>query len=104
MAKCILHIARPLAMNQCSNFNLCAGMRAKIKGASHAIREVGLCAPTWLSPHQCQTNAQTDRPRQNSDSTATQTEFPRLDHHPLDPKDPEGTLLVNAQNGSNEIS
>ena len=41
MEKCTLHVAGALATDRCGNFNLCAGMRTRIEGVSHSIRETG---------------------------------------------------------------
>eukprot|EP00534_Pseudo-nitzschia_fraudulenta_P001034 CAMPEP_0201119006 /NCGR_PEP_ID=MMETSP0850-20130426/3183_1 /ASSEMBLY_ACC=CAM_ASM_000622 /TAXON_ID=183588 /ORGANISM="Pseudo-nitzschia fraudulenta, Strain WWA7" /LENGTH=295 /DNA_ID=CAMNT_0047384539 /DNA_START=18 /DNA_END=901 /DNA_ORIENTATION=+ len=97
MAKCLQAVSGHHVTQACINFNLCAGLRAGIEGAAHVVREA------WQGdPAGPPAGAAPAAPRPNQQEGPAGP--PARDREPdPDPDDPQGTLLVDAANGFNEL-
>jgi hypothetical protein len=105
-AKSILLVVGKEATRACDNLNLCAGLKAGIEGAVHALRD------SWAEdlegpPTEPETSGP---PRDPSIEGDPNPELPELRTQPMDPEDgeeeesdPYVVLLVDATNGFNKL-
>jgi hypothetical protein len=98
IAKCVLEVAGGQATTAAGNLNLCAGLPAGIEGAVHALRKA---ATQPRRPHLPERRPDPARGREPEGELHTQPEPEPMGEE--EPDDPDGTLLVDAMNGFNEL-
>jgi hypothetical protein len=107
MAKCLLEVTGHQATAAAGNLNLCAGLPAGIEGAVHAVR-TAIADPVQTElPEPLGTAPGAELLAQPPGGSAESTEDAAMDlpPEPGEPSspDPNGTLLVDAMNGFNEL-
>jgi hypothetical protein len=106
-AKAILLVVGREATSACDNLNLCAGLKAGIEGAVHALRDA------WEEDLNGPPPAPDEAPELEEEPPGEGTAYPPLPDlltQPMDPKesdneeeDPHVVLLVDASNEFNEL-
>lgn len=94
MAKCVLRVTGDHATQACGNFNLCAGLKAGIEGAVHAMREA------W-EEHIGLEDDEAPPPDADEAPEAPPGQPP---DRPPPSRDPFGMTCIDARNGFNELS